>query len=71
MALVSNEFASAERLTAQFAITIADLLGQAIAQKGQATLVVSGGRTPVALFQTLAQTNLKRKGFIWLDRSPT
>lgn len=58
MALVSNEFSSAEQLTAEFAITITELLTQAIADKGQATLVVSGGRTPVALFQTLAQTKI-------------
>lgn len=58
MALVSHEFASAEQLTAEFALIIAGLLSQAITEKGQATLVVSGGRTPVALFQTLAQIDI-------------
>ena len=35
--------------------TLADALAQDIAQRGRAVLAVSGGRSPIALFQALAQ----------------
>jgi 6-phosphogluconolactonase len=58
MALVKHEYSDAAALTSAFADKITQLLSAAIEAKGQATLVVSGGRTPVALFQQLAQTPL-------------
>lgn len=58
MALSTKTFAFPDDLTAQFATDIAGLLADGIASNGRASLVVSGGRTPVALFQTLAQTEL-------------
>lgn len=58
MALTKSIFDSPESLTASFAKTIATLLTQAIAARGKASLLVSGGRTPVALFNTLSNSDL-------------
>ena len=40
------------------AVRVADALREAIAVRGQATLVVSGGRSPVSFFEALAQQDL-------------
>ncbi len=53
-----HEFTNTEQLNAAFASQLISLMQQAISKRGQAHLVVSGGRTPQALFQTLAQTEL-------------
>lgn len=48
----------AEQLAQALAVRVADALRQAIASRGQATLVVSGGRSPVPFFEALAQQDL-------------
>lgn len=49
---------SAEALVETLAEQIADELCQAIDERGQASLIVSGGRTPAALFERLSQIEL-------------
>ncbi|MDP9940944.1 6-phosphogluconolactonase [Ectopseudomonas alcaliphila] len=48
----------AEQLAQALAVRVADALRQAIASRGRATLVVSGGRSPVPFFEALAQQEL-------------
>ncbi len=45
--------ASAQALALELATAIASQLREAIAQRGQASLAVSGGKSPIALFQAL------------------
>ena len=59
MALTINAFDNADALTSAFADTLIELLKDGIAQRGRASLVVSGGRTPLALFKQLIQTDLE------------
>ena len=59
MALTINAFENADALTSAFADTLIGLLKDGIAQRGRASLVVSGGRTPLALFKQLSQTDLE------------
>ncbi|MCF4009616.1 6-phosphogluconolactonase [Rheinheimera sp. UJ63] len=51
-------FTDSNALNQAFAQQLLTILSTAIAERGQATLVVSGGRTPLALFSTLANTEL-------------
>ncbi|RTE65356.1 6-phosphogluconolactonase [Amphritea opalescens] len=51
-------FASRDALNAELAESIEQQLNQAIAHKGQATLALSGGSTPVPLFNRLSHTPL-------------
>ncbi|MDP5460358.1 6-phosphogluconolactonase [Alishewanella sp. SMS8] len=51
-------FSDSNALNQAFAQQLLTILSTAIAERGQATLVVSGGRTPLALFSTLANTDL-------------
>ncbi|OEY71030.1 6-phosphogluconolactonase [Rheinheimera salexigens] len=53
-----NHFADSAALNKQFAAQLVEILQQAISQRGEAILVVSGGRTPQALFQQLSQADL-------------
>lgn len=53
-----NHFDSSAELNQQFATRLCAILTDAIASRGQAYLVVSGGRTPQALFQQLSQSDL-------------
>jgi 6-phosphogluconolactonase len=53
-----HEFATPETLVETFAGRIADVLAEAIQARGQALLAVSGGTTPVHLFQTLSEADL-------------
>ncbi|MBU1621543.1 MAG: 6-phosphogluconolactonase [Gammaproteobacteria bacterium] len=53
-----HTFESSAALNQQFASEISSRLAAAIAQKGAATLVVSGGKTPLPLFKTLSETDL-------------
>ncbi|WNO61065.1 6-phosphogluconolactonase [Rheinheimera sp. MMS21-TC3] len=53
-----NQFANSEALNKQFAAELVTILQQAISLRGSATLVVSGGRTPQALFQQLSHADL-------------
>lgn len=52
------QFAAAAALTTALAEDIARAMRTAIAARGQASLVVSGGRTPVALFNRLSTQDL-------------
>ncbi len=58
MALTQQHFENADALTAQFAQSLTDILAQGIEKRGRASLVVSGGRTPLALFKTLSKTDI-------------
>lgn len=53
-----HRFDSATALSVALAEHIVGALGAAIATRGRASLVVSGGRTPLQLFQRLAQSEL-------------
>lgn len=53
-----HTFDSSRALNQQFAEEICNRLAKAIAEKGSATLVVSGGKTPLPLFKTLSEADL-------------
>jgi 6-phosphogluconolactonase len=53
-----QQFINTEALNTAFAAQLVTILEQAIAARDAAYLVVSGGRTPQALFATLAKTPL-------------
>lgn len=53
-----SEFQSTEQLNTAFADRVASLLANAIANKGKASLVVSGGRTPLPFFKQLSQADI-------------
>lgn len=55
---VTQHSASAERLASAMAQSIAQYLQQALADRGQALLSVSGGQSPVAMFEVLRQQPL-------------
>ncbi|MBT0586561.1 6-phosphogluconolactonase [Alteromonas oceanisediminis] len=55
MPLVENNFETPDALNADFAQQIGSILSTAIELNGAASIAVSGGRTPLALFQTLSQ----------------
>ncbi|MBC2658213.1 6-phosphogluconolactonase [Pseudomonas sp. MSSRFD41] len=54
----AHEFRSSTLLAAGLALKVAEQLREAIAARGQASLVVSGGRSPVAFFQALVKQEL-------------
>lgn len=53
------EYPSSEQLVAALAVRISALLREGIRECGQASLAVSGGSTPVPLFNRLAETELE------------
>lgn len=53
--LIESYYQSVDELNLEFAQRIALLLEQGIAEKGRASLLVSGGNTPKALFERLSQ----------------
>lgn len=53
-----HTFDSSAALNQQFATEISSRLAAAIAEKGAATLVVSGGKTPLPLFKALSDIDL-------------
>lgn len=53
-----HQFSDSQALNAAFAAEISAKLQQAIEARGEAVFVVSGGRTPLPLFQTLANSDL-------------
>ncbi|MCA5971707.1 MULTISPECIES: 6-phosphogluconolactonase [Pseudomonas] len=57
--LVAHDFDTAQQLADALAEKVAERLKQAISENGLATLVVSGGRSPVAFFQRLATQPLE------------
>ncbi|PYC08607.1 6-phosphogluconolactonase [Pseudomonas protegens] len=56
--VAAHEFRSPTLLAEGQALRVAELLREAIAARGNATLVVSGGRSPVAFFQALVKQEL-------------
>lgn len=56
--LVAREFDNPQQLAEALAGNVAEQLKGAISANGVATLVVSGGRSPVAFFQSLAEQSL-------------
>ena len=58
MSLQTHEFTSTEALNEEFATKIIAILQNAITEKGQASLIVSGGNTPKPLFAALSQADL-------------
>ena len=58
MALIKTTFENTESLNDEFAKKINSILTDAIAQEGRASIAVSGGRTPIKLFQTLSSMNI-------------
>ncbi|WP_122270705.1 6-phosphogluconolactonase [Pseudomonas savastanoi] len=52
--LVASDFDTPQQLSDALAANVAERLKQAIGENGLATLVVSGGRSPVAFFKSLA-----------------
>jgi len=56
--VTAHELKNAEQLAQRLAADVAERLRAAIAGKGGAVLVVSGGRSPVAFFQALAKQAL-------------
>lgn len=53
-----QRYDTAEALAEATALAIAEALRTAVAERGRASLVVSGGRTPEALFRVLARQEL-------------
>ncbi|MEW6992292.1 6-phosphogluconolactonase [Colwelliaceae bacterium 6441] len=53
-----NEFEKRSDLDQQLATNVADILSQAIAKKGKASIAVSGGSTPKGFFTALSQKDL-------------
>ena len=53
-----NEFGSASILDTELTARVSKLLGEALMQNGQASIVVSGGRTPKGFFQLLSEEDL-------------
>ncbi|HAR56481.1 MAG TPA: 6-phosphogluconolactonase, partial [Idiomarina baltica] len=53
-----NTFDSNQALSSSLSKRIAELLSHAIEEKGEATLVVSGGRTPKPLFAELNEQSI-------------
>ncbi|GEA13032.1 6-phosphogluconolactonase [Alteromonas sp. KUL49] len=59
MALTTLSFDSADALTQAFAEDLVSILKTGIRARGRASLVVSGGRTPLPLFKQLSETDLE------------
>ena len=58
MALTQSKFRTTEQLNAAFVRKISKLLRDGVEENGRASLVVSGGRTPAALFDALSKVSL-------------
>ncbi|MDC8830863.1 6-phosphogluconolactonase [Alteromonas gilva] len=58
MPLTQSLYESAEALNQEFAKEIVALLKQGIDERGRASLMVSGGRTPLPLFKALSEADL-------------
>ena len=53
-----NRFCNAKSLDSELAILIGNALSKDISRFGEAILVVSGGRTPIGLFNELARLKI-------------
>ncbi len=60
-----HDFANREALDTLLAASVAKTLAEAIATRGEASLVVSGGRTPAGLFAHLRQSTIDW-GKVWV-----
>src|SRR2546423_6322453 len=58
MPVVIHEFADHAALDAALSEVVAQRLSQSISERGRASLVVSGGRTPVGFFHALSRVKL-------------
>jgi 6-phosphogluconolactonase len=58
MPLLESTFDTADALNQAFSAKIAELLAADIQTQGNASLVVSGGRTPIGLFAALSNTDI-------------
>lgn len=58
MTIEWHDFANAEELAVALATQIAARLGDAVRDRGEAVLAVSGGTTPVKLFEALSQHDI-------------
>lgn len=58
MPLTQSLYESADALNAEFASEIAAKLAEGIAARGRASLMVSGGRTPLPLFKALSNADI-------------
>ena len=58
MALTIESYDTPDALTESFASTLTSILKTGIQTRGRASLVVSGGRTPLALFKLLSNADL-------------
>ena len=58
MPIIQSLYETTDALNQDFCQRITDLLKQGIAQNGKASLIVSGGRTPAALFAALSNVDL-------------
>lgn len=74
--LMLHEFATPDALAAELSQTVADALREAIAARGAATLVVSGGTTPKRFFGALSKQELDWRRVVitladerWVDAS--
>jgi 6-phosphogluconolactonase len=56
-----NDYASRELLDSALAEKVSNILKEAIAHKGKASIAVSGGSTPKGFFKALSQTDLDWK----------
>jgi 6-phosphogluconolactonase len=59
MALTTLSFENPDPLTSAFAEDLVSILKTGIKTRGRASLIVSGGRTPLALFKQLSDTDLE------------
>lgn len=59
MALTTLSFVNPDALTSAFAEDLVSILKTGIKTRGRASLIVSGGRTPLALFKQLSDTDLE------------
>lgn len=58
MPLTQSLYESADALNTEFASEIVSLLAEGIRERGRASLMVSGGRTPLPLFKALSESEL-------------
>lgn len=59
MALTTLSFETPDSLTSAFAADLVSILSTGIRARGRASLVVSGGRTPLALFKQLSEADIE------------
>ena len=58
MPIIQSLYETTDALNQDFCLRISTLLKQGIDENGRASLIVSGGRTPAALFDALSQVSL-------------